>query len=208
MQGHQLSWCDFLFLSVVLPGKCRLVPQLGHSCFLPDPLQFIIHQPLHCLTPNSLDTEITVTQLPSQSLKQVQFRFEVFTVVMIHIIVFWAMMMFRRKTFCRWRRYVPLKHWYPHTRPQDYAVYRNWEAIPLEGVIIWTVAYIQYHWCQRVKTCTWYKGWPESKDLAHMCYLLTLAGTSFPSSQQSRPGSEWFSLFHTFQAVFGRHVHA
>jgi hypothetical protein len=46
------------------------------------------------------------------------------------------------------------------------------------------------------------------RQLAHMSYLLTLLATFVSILTTSGPGSKWFSLVHTLEAVSGRHAHA
>jgi hypothetical protein len=45
--GHQLSWLKFFFLHS-FQAHARIVPWVGHDCFLPNPFQLIIHQWTYC----------------------------------------------------------------------------------------------------------------------------------------------------------------
>jgi hypothetical protein len=45
--GHQLSW-GFLGGFPQSQADIRIVPQLGYNCFLPNPLQFVLHPTIAC----------------------------------------------------------------------------------------------------------------------------------------------------------------
>jgi hypothetical protein len=61
--GHQLYNQGFWLFSQSLQTYSLIVPQLGHNCFLPNPLQFFIHHSSYHSTLYSADT-YSVLNLP------------------------------------------------------------------------------------------------------------------------------------------------